>query len=212
MEEAEPGTSGSTWERGLTRLQSRKNGTTAASSGKTCAAERQAQHRKLRPGDKAALQAGNMTKEIEAAVGRKMYVLNPPRLVVICRLMKKTDKEDALKLAHLLGDFREERLPTAVVPSDKEMLSLSTIHALPVVNNLLLHPKPRFLYAPQKVGYPRNANCFRADFFDLLQFWLVKNSRPRAIFVKGIAIHPHWGNRLLRNVHDILQNENAVGI
>ena len=203
--------SGSTWERGLTRLRSRKNGTTAASSGKTCAAERQALHRKLRPLDKAALKAGNMAKEIEA-VGCKMYVLNPPRLVVICRLMKKTDKEDALKLAHIPGDFREERLPTAVVPSDKEMLSLSTIHALPVVNNLLLYPKPRFLYAPQKTGYPRNADCFLANFPDLLQFWLVKSPRPRAISVKGIAVHPHWGNRLLRNVHDILQNENAVGI
>jgi transposase len=35
--------------------------------------------------------------------------------------MKKTDKEDSLKLAHILEDFPEERLPEVPVPSDKEM-------------------------------------------------------------------------------------------
>jgi transposase len=35
--------------------------------------------------------------------------------------MKKTDKEDALKLAHILEDCKEERLPVVPVPSDKEM-------------------------------------------------------------------------------------------
>jgi transposase len=35
--------------------------------------------------------------------------------------MKKTDKEDSMKLAHILEDFREERLPVVPVPSDKEM-------------------------------------------------------------------------------------------
>jgi len=102
-----------------------KNGKTAAGNGKTCAAGRQAPYRKLRPGDKAALEAGNMAfamaKEIEAAVGCKAHVLNPSRLAVIYRSMKKTDKEDALKLAHILEDFWEERLPTAAVPSDEEM-------------------------------------------------------------------------------------------
>jgi len=36
--------------------------------------------------------------------------------------MKKTDKEDSLKLAHILEDFQEERLPLVAVPSDKEMM------------------------------------------------------------------------------------------
>jgi len=35
--------------------------------------------------------------------------------------MKKTDKEDALKLAHIIEDFQEERLPVVPVPSDKEI-------------------------------------------------------------------------------------------
>jgi len=47
--------------------------------------------------------------------------LNPSRLAVIYKSMKKTDKEDVLKLVHILEDFREERLPTVAVPSDEEM-------------------------------------------------------------------------------------------
>jgi transposase len=35
--------------------------------------------------------------------------------------MKKTDKEDALKLAHILEDYNEGRLPTVPIPSDQEM-------------------------------------------------------------------------------------------
>jgi len=48
--------------------------------------------------------------------------LNPSHLPIIYGSMKKTDKEDALKLAHILEDCQEERLPLVAVPSDKEML------------------------------------------------------------------------------------------
>jgi len=72
-----------------------------------------------------AIEAGNlafiMAKEIAAAAGCRVYVLNPSRLAVIYQSMKKTDKEDSLKLAHILEDFREERLPEVAVPSDEEM-------------------------------------------------------------------------------------------
>ena len=94
-------------------------------NGTTGAAGRQALYGKLRPTDKVALEAGNMAfvmaKEIGATVGCTVYVLNPSGLAVIYRSMKKTDKEDALKLAHILEDCREERLPTVPVPSDEEM-------------------------------------------------------------------------------------------
>jgi hypothetical protein len=59
--------------------------------------------------------------KLEAAVGCRVYVLNPHHLAVIYRSMKKTDKEDALKLAHLLEDTREERLPVVPVPTEREM-------------------------------------------------------------------------------------------
>ena len=103
-----------------------KNNKVTRSNGRTFVAGRQALYRKLRAGDKVALEAGNlaftMAKEMEAAVpGIRVYVLNPSQLSIIYASMKKTDKEDSLKLAHILMDYREERLPVVPVPSDKEM-------------------------------------------------------------------------------------------
>jgi len=102
-----------------------KNGKVIKSNGKTSIAGRQALYKKLRPGDKVALEAGGiafiMAKEIEAAVGCRVYVLNPSQLAVIYKSMKKTDKEDCLKLAHIIEDFREERLPIVPVPSEREL-------------------------------------------------------------------------------------------
>ena len=102
-----------------------KGGKVTMSNGRTFVAGRQSLYKKLRPGDKVALEAGNMAfmmaKEIEASVGCRVYVLNPGQLAVIYASMKKTDKEDALKLAHILEDCREERLPVVPVPGDKEL-------------------------------------------------------------------------------------------
>ena len=96
------------------------------SNGKTHVAGRQGLYKKLRAGDKVALEAGNLAfiiaKELEASVGCRVYVLNPSHLPLIYASMKKTDKEDSLKLAHILQDFQEERLPVVSVPSDKEMM------------------------------------------------------------------------------------------
>jgi transposase len=102
-----------------------KRGGVKLSNGKTTVEGRQALYRKLDAGDKVALEAGNlaflMAKEIEAAVGCEVRVLNPSHLPLIYGTMKKTDKEDALKLAHILEDYKDERLPVVPVPSDKEM-------------------------------------------------------------------------------------------
>ena len=101
-----------------------KSGVTK-SNGKTYVAGRQTLYKKLRSTDKVALEAGNMAfimaKELETTVGCRVYVLNPSQLALIYGSMKKTDKEDSLKLAHILEDFQEERLPVVPVPSDKEM-------------------------------------------------------------------------------------------
>jgi len=102
-----------------------KGGKTAMSNGKTYVEGRQKLYKKLLPTDKVALEAGNLAfiiaKEIEASVGCTVYVLNPHKLKMIYGSMKKTDKEDALKLAHIVEDFQEERLPVVPVPSEKEM-------------------------------------------------------------------------------------------
>jgi len=96
------------------------------SNGKTYPEARQSLYKKLHSKDKVAIEAGNMAfimaKEIEASVGCRVYVLNPSQLPLIYKSMKKTDKEDALKLAHILEDYREERLPLVSVPNDKEIV------------------------------------------------------------------------------------------
>jgi transposase len=82
-------------------------------------------YQKLEATDKVALEAGNlafiMAKEIEKAVGCQVRVLNASHLPIIYLTDKKTDKEDSLKLAHLLTDRPDERLPIVPVPSDQEM-------------------------------------------------------------------------------------------
>ena len=102
-----------------------KRGAVKLSNGKTTVEGRQALYRKLEAGDKVALEAGNlaflMAKELIAAVGCEVRVLNPSNLALIYGSMKKTDKEDALKLAHILEDYKDERLPVVPVPSDQEM-------------------------------------------------------------------------------------------
>jgi len=102
-----------------------ERGRVQKSNGRTCVSGRQLLYKKLCRNDKVALEAGNLAfliaKELEAVVGCHVYVLNPSHLPLIYGSMKKTDKEDSLKLAHILEDFQEDRLPVVPVPSDKEM-------------------------------------------------------------------------------------------
>jgi transposase len=102
-----------------------KSGKVEFSNGGTSAEGRQALYKKLRAEDTVALEAGNlafiMAKEMEKAAGCKVLVLNPGNLAVIYRSMKKTDKEDSLKLAHLVQYMPEEQLPVVPVPGDRKM-------------------------------------------------------------------------------------------
>jgi transposase len=94
-------------------------------SGRTTAEGRLQLYGKLEAGDKVALEAGNlafiMAKEIAKVVGCRVRVLNPHRLAIIYATDKKTDKEDALKLAQLVTDRPDNRLPLVAIPSDEEM-------------------------------------------------------------------------------------------
>jgi len=96
------------------------------SNGRTCITGRKNLYSKLRSTDKVALEAGNLAfiiaKDLETLVGCRVYVLNPSQLALIYGSMKKTDKEDSLKLAHIIEDFQEERLPVVPLPSDKEIM------------------------------------------------------------------------------------------
>jgi transposase len=93
--------------------------------GVTMAEGRMKLYEKLEAGDKVALEAGNLAfivaKEIERGVGSAVRVLNAAHLPIIYATDSKTDKIDALKLAHLLTDRPDSRLPIVPVPSEKEM-------------------------------------------------------------------------------------------
>ena len=46
--------------------------------------------------------------------------MNPGDLATIYNSLKKTDKEDALKLARLIKSIPREELPEVTIPSEKE--------------------------------------------------------------------------------------------
>ena len=101
-----------------------KNGKMADHHGKTSIQGRQALYRLLKESDKVALEAGNlafrMASEIQERVGSEVRVLNSAKLPFIWDAPTKTDKEDARKLAILIEERRDEKLPIVPLPSEKE--------------------------------------------------------------------------------------------
>ncbi|GMO38325.1 MAG: IS110 family transposase [Termitinemataceae bacterium] len=102
-----------------------KKGGVTMSNGRTCIANRQDMFKKLEATDKVTIEAGNLAfeiaKEIIQQVGCEVVVLNPSKLALIYGSMKKTDKEDELKLARIIEMMKDELLPIVPIPSDKEM-------------------------------------------------------------------------------------------
>jgi transposase len=102
-----------------------KTGKMSIHQGKTSIQGRQALYKKLERTDKVALEAGNlafiMAREIQERVGSEVRVLNSAKLPFIWDAPTKTDKEDAMKLAHLVEERRDEKLPLVPLPSEKEM-------------------------------------------------------------------------------------------
>jgi len=101
------------------------NGRIAIHNGTTMEKGWAALYRLLGKSDKVALEAGNlafkMAREITQRVGCEARVLNPSKLPMIWNAPTKTDKEDAMKLAHLVEERRDEKLPTVPLPSEREM-------------------------------------------------------------------------------------------
>jgi transposase len=102
-----------------------KDGKTRNHHGKTSEQGRAALYRLLEKSDKVALEAGNlafiMAREIQTRVGCEVRVLNSAKLPSIWDAPTKTDKEDAMKLAHLIEERRDEKLPIVPLPSEKEL-------------------------------------------------------------------------------------------
>jgi transposase len=80
---------------------------------------------KLYCGDIVALEAGTasfkIAKEIQSKPGITVVVLNAANLAIIHASLKKTDKEDALKLARLVQKYSPGELPVVPIPTDQEM-------------------------------------------------------------------------------------------
>ena len=102
-----------------------KTGKMSIHQGKTSIQGRQALYKKLERTDKVALEAGNLAfivaREIMERAGSEVRVLNSAKLPFIWDAPTKTDKEDAMKLAHLIEERRDEKLPLVSLPSEKEM-------------------------------------------------------------------------------------------
>src|SRR5215510_14495319 len=102
-----------------------KNGKMSVHQGKTSVQGRQALYGKLEKSDKVALEAGNLAfivaREIMERIGSEVRVLNASELPFIWDAPTKTDREDATKLAHLIEERRDEKLPIVPLPSEKEM-------------------------------------------------------------------------------------------
>jgi len=93
--------------------------------GKTSIQGRQALYKLLEKSDKIALEAGNLAfiiaREIMERVGCEVRILNSAKLPFIWDAPTKTDKEDAMKLAHLIEERRDEKLPLVPLPSKEEL-------------------------------------------------------------------------------------------
>jgi transposase len=77
----------------------------------------------LKPNDTVVLEAGNQTFRIAKRLKKRGFdviVLNPGDVKTIYASLRKTDKEDALKLARLAQRHPREELPEIMVPSDEE--------------------------------------------------------------------------------------------
>ena len=77
----------------------------------------------LKPNDVVILEAGSQTFRIAKRIrehGFEAIVLNPGDVRTIYASLRKTDKEDALKLARLAHRNPREELPEVSVPSDEE--------------------------------------------------------------------------------------------
>jgi len=90
-------------------------------TGKTNPESRKELYSRLKATDTIAIEAGNMafimTEEFEKLTGNKIYNLCTRKLFDIYLTDKKTDKEDALKLAKFIKNHDEEDMPIVLPPT-----------------------------------------------------------------------------------------------
>ena len=100
-----------------------QKGKVGRSGGETTKAGRSKLYAKLKAEDIVAMEVNSlafvMEKEMRV-IGCTVVILDASQLSVIYASTKKTDKEDALKLARLIKIYEKEDLPIVDVPTEKE--------------------------------------------------------------------------------------------
>jgi hypothetical protein len=142
--------------------------------GRTAAEGRLRLYSKLEAGDKAALEAGNpafiMAKEIGKTAGCAVRVLNPSKPAVTCASTKKTDREDAMKLAQIICGLPDSRLPTVAVPSDRETgrRKLVSSGRREQTNRIQAASRPRGLFVHAGITtVVKNGTCYEMRHFNV---------------------------------------------
>ena len=108
-------------------------------NGKTDPAGRNRLYRQLKAGDFVALEACSlaffMAREIIDQTEAEPIVLNPGKLSIIYRSLKKTDSEDAMKLARLIQRIPQEELPVVPLPTEEEQKMRALVHEKGFISN-----------------------------------------------------------------------------
>jgi transposase len=103
-------------------------------SGKTDIKGRRNLIFRLEEGDQVFIEACQLAfiiaREIFKQINCNVFVLNPHKLHIIWKTIKKTDAEDALKLARLGMRIPPEELPTVPLPSEEEEILRAAVHEL----------------------------------------------------------------------------------
>lgn len=88
----------------------------------------------LKKDDIIGMETGNLSFELAhniiKSIGCKVNVLNAGDLQIIFRSLKKTDKEDAIKICKLINRIPEEELPLVNIPSEEEMMMRTSVGEL----------------------------------------------------------------------------------
>jgi len=90
--------------------------------------------KELQDSDTVALEAGNLAfsiaRQIQKESSAQVLVLNPGKLSTIYNSLKKTDKEDSLKLARLIQRIPASERPTVTLPTELEEEERSLIREI----------------------------------------------------------------------------------
>jgi len=108
----------------VARIESNGEGPAVILTGKNDAKGYAKLCKTLSSADRIAIEAGAlgfwMARLLKEKVGCEVYVLNPGQLAIIYKSTKKTDLEDAAKLAWILRRFPPAELPVVPLPSPGE--------------------------------------------------------------------------------------------